>query len=163
MPFETALAGHSKRACFLLALLVVVSFAIHGASQKTKRFRRASVMIQATPKKPMKAGPETWGGEHIRIRFNASEARVEFDCAHGTISDPLKPDAEGRFNLNGSYVREGGPIRLNAPRASQPATYSGTVKGDEMSLSVTLRNTSQDIGTFTLMRGSEGLIRKCRQ
>lgn len=106
---------------------------------------------------------ETWGGEHIRISFTDGESRVEFDCAHGTITGPLKTDSEGRFELDGTYVREGpGPVRLNAPRVSQPARYSGTVKGDEMSLSVTLKNASQDLGTFTLTRGSEGLIRKCR-
>ena len=116
------------------------------------------------PKKTIKTLPaEIWGGEHVRIEFNDSEARVDFDCAHGTITDPLKIDSEGRFALNGTYVREGpGPIRLNAPRVSQPAHYSGTIKGEEMSLSVTLNNNSQDLGTFTLRRGSEGLLRKCR-
>ena len=107
--------------------------------------------------------PETWGGEHIRIRFVEGKARVEFDCAHGTITDPLETNAEGRFDLNGTYVREGpGPTRLNAPRRSQPARYSGKVKGDEMSLSVILNTDSQEIGTFTLKRGSQGLVRKCR-
>jgi hypothetical protein len=117
-----------------------------------------------TPKKIMKTvQPEIWGGEHVRIDFNDGEARVEFDCAHGIITDPIKTDSEGRFALNGTYVREGpGPIRLNVPRVSQPARYSGMIKGDEMSLSVTLNNASQEIGTFTLTRGSEGRIRKCR-
>ena len=109
------------------------------------------------------AQPEVWGGEHIRIEFNDGEAKVDYDCAHGTIIDPLKADSEGRFALNGTYVREGpGPIRLNAPRVSQPALYSGTIKGDEMSLSVKLQKTSEELGTFTLTRGSEGRIRKCR-
>jgi hypothetical protein len=117
-----------------------------------------------TPKKIMKTvQPEIWGGEHVRIDFNDGEARVEFDCAHGTITNPIKTDSEGRFALNGTYVREGpGPIRLNVPRVSQPARYCGTIKGDEMALSVTLNNASQEIGTFTLTRGSEGRIRKCR-
>ncbi len=88
---------------------------------------------------------------------------MEFDSAHGTIADPLKTDSECRFALNGTYVREGpGPIRLNVPRVSQPARYSGTIKGDEMSLSVSLSNTSQEMGTFTPTRGSQGVIRKCR-
>lgn len=107
--------------------------------------------------------PETWGGEHILIRFVEGKARVEFDCAHGTITDPLETNAEGRFDLNGTYVREGpGPTRLNAPRVSLPARYSGAIKGDEVSLSVILKNDSQEIGTFILKRGSEGLVRKCR-
>lgn len=149
----------------LLALPLVLSLAPDGwASQKVRCVRRARVVKSVAPKKIMKTvRAETWGGEHVRIEFKDGDGRVEFDCAHGTITDPLKTDSEGRFALNGTYVREGpGPIRLNVPRVSQPARYSGTIKGDEMSLSVTLNNTSQEIGTFTLTRGSEGLIRKCR-
>lgn len=118
----------------------------------------------ATPKKTIKTTEEeTWGGEHVRIQFAEGEARVEFDCAHGTITDPLKTDSEGHFALNGSYVREGpGPIRLNVPRVSQAASYSGSIKGEEMLLKVTLTNSSQEVGTFTLTRGSQGRIWKCR-
>lgn len=154
-----------KKTFLLLALSLVPSLGPDvWATQKVKPIRRARVAKSVAPKKIMKrAQSETWGGEHVRIQFNDGEARVDFDCAHGTITDPLKTDSEGRFALNGTYVREGrGPIRLNVPRVSQPARYSGTIKGEEMSLSVTLNKDSQEIGTFTLRRGSEGLIRKCR-
>ncbi len=156
---------HLKKTCVLLALPLVLCLAPDGwASQRVRRVRRARVVKSVSPKKIMKTvQAETWGGEHVRIESNDGETRVEFDCAHGTITDPLKTDQEGRFALKGTYVREGpGPIRLNLPRVSQPARYSGTIKGDEMSLSVTLNNTSQEIGTFTLSRGSQGRIWKCR-
>ncbi len=149
----------------LLALPLVLSLGPDGwAFQSVKSVRRTRVAKDVAPKKIRKTVPEEiWGGEHVRIEFNDGEARVEFDCAHGSITDPLKTDSEGRFSLNGTYVREGpGPIRRNVPRVSQPARYSGTIKGEEMSLTLTLTNTSQEIGTFTLTRGSEGLIRKCR-
>ena len=149
----------------LLALPLVLSLGPDvGASQRVRNVRKTRTVESVAPKKIIKRAPsETWGGEHVRIEFNNGEARVDFDCAHGTITDPLKTDSEGRFALNGTYVRDGrGPIRLNVPRVSQPARYSGTIKGEEMSLSVTLNKSSQEIGTFTLRRGSEGLIRKCR-
>ena len=149
----------------LLTLPLVLSLGPDGwATQRVRTVRRTRVVKSVAPKKIIKTVPaETWGGEHVRIEFNKGEARVAFDCAHGTITDPLKTDPEGHFALNGTYVREGpGPIRLNVPRVSQPARYSGTIKGEEMSLSVTLNNNSQELGTFTLTRGSEGLIRKCR-
>jgi hypothetical protein len=154
-----------KKVCVFLALPLVLSLAPDGwASQRVRHVRRTRVVKRVAPKKIMKTvQPETWGGEHVRIEFKEDEAEVEFDCAHGTIADALKTDSEGRFALNGTYIREGpGPIRLNIPRVSQPALYSGTIKGDEMTLSVTLNNASQEIGTFTLTRGSEGRIRKCR-
>jgi hypothetical protein len=156
---------HLRKIWVLLAFALVLFLAPDGwASQKVRRARRARVVKSVTPKKIMKTVPaETWGGEHVRVEFNDGEARVEFDCAHGTITDPLKTDSDGRFDLKGTYVREGpGPIRLNVPRVSQPARYSGTIKGDEMALSVTLNTTSEEIGTFTLSRGSQGRIWKCR-
>ncbi len=149
----------------LLTLPLVLSLEPDGwATQRVRTVRRTRVVKSVAPKKIIKTvRAETWGGEHVRIEFNNGEARVDFDCAHCTITDPLKTDPEGHFALNGTYVREGpGPIRLNVPRVSQPARYSGTIKGEEMSLSVTLNNNSQELGTFTLTRGSEGLIRKCR-
>lgn len=149
----------------LLTLPLLLSLAPDGwSSQRERSVRKARVVKSVAPKKIVKrALSEIWGGEHVRIAFKDGEARVDFDCAHGTISDPLKTDSEGRFFLNGTYVREGpGPIRRNVQRLSQPARYSGTIKGEEMSLTLTLTDTSQEIGTFTLTRGSEGLIRKCR-
>lgn len=155
---------HLKKTCVLLALPLLLFLAPDGwTSQKVSRARRARV-VKSAPKKVMKTEhAETWGGDHVRIEFNEGEGKVEFDCARGIITDPFKTDSEGRFALKGTYLRDGpGPIRLNLPRVSQPAHYSGRIKDDEMSLSVTLNTTSQEIGTFTLTRGSQGRIWKCR-
>jgi hypothetical protein len=162
-PFSTI--RHLRKTLVFLALPLVLSLTTSVKASQTVRRVRSVTVVKTTPaKKIVKVtSAEHWGGEHVRIEFNDGEARVDFDCAHGTITDPLKSDSEGRFALNGTYVREGpGPTRLNVPRVSQPARYSGTIKNDEMSLNVTLNNSSQEIGTFTLTRGSEGLIRKCR-
>lgn len=104
-----------------------------------------------------------WGGEHIRIEVTGNGALVEYDCAHGSISEPLKLDNEGRFQAKGSHVREhGGPIRDGETPVGHPATYSGSISGKTMTLTVTLANSSEAIGTFTLVHGSEGELVKCR-
>jgi len=105
----------------------------------------------------------TWGGPHIQIEVTDKGATIEYDCAHGTISEPLKLDAEGRFQAKGTHVREhGGPIRDDEAPASHPAAYSGIVNGTKMSLSVTLTDSSETVGAFTLTKGSEAKIVKCR-
>jgi len=104
-----------------------------------------------------------WGGEHVRMNVRADGASIEYDCAHGTIDETLELDAEGRFDAKCTHVREGpGPIRVGKLPPSRPARYTGRVGGDEMSLTLTLTDTSQVVGTYTLTRGSEGFIRKCR-
>lgn len=119
-----------------------------------KRRRRA-------PQRSVPLG--TWGGEHIRIIVNADGASVEYDCAHGTLVGTLILNAENKFTITGSHMREGpGPIRIGITRKSRPARYEGKVTGDDMTLTVTLTDTDDEVGTFTLRRGSEGRLRKCR-
>lgn len=90
-------------------------------------------------------------------------AAIEYDCAHGTISEPLRLDSEGRFQAKGTHVREhGGPIRNEETPVSHPANYSGKVHDKTMMLTVTLTDSSETIGTFALTQGSEGQLFKCR-
>ncbi len=104
-----------------------------------------------------------WGGDHVRMTVGADGASIEYDCARGTIDGVLELDGEGRFDWKGTHVREGpGPIRVGKPPPSRPARYTGNVSGEEMSLTLALTDTSQQIGTYKLTRGSEGFIRKCR-
>ncbi len=104
-----------------------------------------------------------WGGEHINLEITERGALVEYDCARGEISEPLRLDAEGRFQARGNYVAEhGGPVRDGEAPAGRPASYSGSVRGRTMKLTVTLTEASERIGTFTLAQGSEGDLVKCR-
>ena len=38
-----------------------------------------------------------WGGRGASLSLTASEGTVEYDCAHGTISESLVPDDEVPF------------------------------------------------------------------
>lgn len=102
-----------------------------------------------------------WGGEHIRIEVGTKSATIEYDCAHGVIQGPLVVDSHGRFNLRGTHSLErGGPIRADEPERSQPATYTGSITGDRMTLTLKLANAEDE--TFTLERGKEGELFKCK-
>lgn len=103
-----------------------------------------------------------WGGQHVRIDVAGNTASIEYDCANGTIAGPLTINSRGKFTWIGSHSRErGGPVRLEQPNQS-PAVYSGWVNGDAMSLTVRLAETGEELGTFTLRRGSRGRVFKCR-
>ncbi|HEV2803260.1 MAG TPA: hypothetical protein VGW12_22555 [Pyrinomonadaceae bacterium] len=104
-----------------------------------------------------------WGGAHIRLDVEEKGATVQYDCAHGSIDERLALDSEGRFDARGTFVHEGGgSIRVRINRVPQPARYEGRVSGGRLNLTVTLTETAQTIGTYTLTRGSEGRVRKCR-
>jgi hypothetical protein len=104
-----------------------------------------------------------WGGDHIEIETTASGARVEFDCAHGTIDAPLEADARGAFRLGGTFTPERagpGPSRDEGPRPLK-ATYSGTINDGAMNLRIDIEGQDQ-ARAFTLTRGQRGQIRKCK-
>ena len=131
--------------------LVLLAIVFLVASTATSRARRTS---------RLPAG--TWGGVHIMIEVANGAATINYDCANGTITGPLTIDSRGRFNWRGTYTRQGpGPIRLGRMPKSLPAVFSGSVKGDAMTLTVKLADTKESLGTFTLKRGSEGRIRRC--
>ena len=119
----------------------------------------------AVPKsrKTQRLASGTWGGLHIRLNVEARSAAVDYDCASGTIAGPLTIDGGGRFNWRGTFHRERpGPIRADVPGTDRAATYSGSVKGDRMTLTVRLADTNEVLETYTLKRGASGRVFKCK-
>lgn len=115
-----------------------------------------------TPEEKVERLPAgTWGGKHVSLEVTEDGASLDFDCAHGEINKPIQIDSSGRFNVQGTYTREGpGPIRADK-NYSDSARYSGTVNGDTMTLSVAPANSANQNNTFTLTRGKAGRIWKC--
>jgi hypothetical protein len=119
--------------------------------------------IEGKPRKMQTIPAGTWGGQHIRIEIANGTATIEYDCANGTINGPFNLDRKGKFSLSGTHVRERpGPLRIDQPRQGQPARFTGWTDGKKMTLTVTLANDNQDLGTFELAYGNPGRIRKCR-
>ncbi|MDQ3754567.1 MAG: hypothetical protein M3371_07545 [Acidobacteriota bacterium] len=113
-----------------------------------------------------------WGGPHVRMEITERGAQIEFDCAHGAIEQPLALDGKGRFDVKGEYVIEhGGPERAGGPelagppspagRDARPARYTGSMTNGTLTLAVTLTDTQEKIGPFTLTRGAMPRLVKC--
>jgi len=102
-----------------------------------------------------------WGGEHISMEVTDDGAKLEYDCAHGRISEKIVPDSHGNFEAKGFHARErGGPVRPDENN-EQPALYRGSIKEKTMTLTVELSPDNEAVGTFTLTHGSAGRVRKC--
>jgi hypothetical protein len=103
-----------------------------------------------------------WGAQGVSMEVAGSGATLNFDCAHGSISEAIVPDGNGKFVVKGFFAREHpGPIREGEDSSGQPATYTGAVDGQTLTLTITLTGTNEAIGTFTLTHGKMGRIRKC--
>lgn len=104
-----------------------------------------------------------WGGQHLNVHVSDEGATLDFDAAHGVIPRPVTLDDDGRFSAQGTYTAErGGPQREGEEPEPQPAVYSGVVTGKEMTLNVTLTETKQEFGPYTLTRGSRGRVMKIK-
>ena len=104
----------------------------------------------------------TWGGQHISIEVNGGSASINYDCARGTIDGPLTLDTKGHFTWRGYHTREhGGPVRIGEPSNSKVAIYKGWIQGDTMTLTVSLENSDESMGTYTLKRGRSGRVFRC--
>jgi hypothetical protein len=103
-----------------------------------------------------------WGGDHVGLLLTGAGGTLKYDCAHGTIDQPFVIDSAGRFQLAGTHMREhGGPIRRDEKPDKHPARYTGSVDGDRMTLTVTMTDSNEVLGTFTLTRGRMARVVKC--
>jgi hypothetical protein len=107
--------------------------------------------------------PGTWGGDRISFVVTEEGATVEFDCAQVTVDGRIVVDRAGRFSVAGTYVQEhGGPVRDGESSAGSPVRLTGRVGGSLMKLTVTRAGALKASGTYTLARGWEPRIVKCR-
>lgn len=133
----------SKRSFVVLVVMLPAVFSVIARS-----------VVQTIP-----AG--TWGGQHIHMKVGAKSATIEYDCASGEIKGPLVVDRDGNFNLRGVHrIERGGPIRADEKPNEVPATYTGSIKGNTMTLNLKLSDS--DMETFTLEKGKEGELFKCK-
>lgn len=103
-----------------------------------------------------------WGGEHLELQVTADGAELDFDCASGTIAGALVPDSQGKFKIKGTLVRERPGPTMRGGNAAAQAVYSGTIQGNTMHLTVTTTGSTEPYGEYTLIRGGQGRVMKCR-
>lgn len=120
--------------------------------------------VHGTEPAPVNSALKTgqWGGQHISMTVAASETDIEFDCGKATVTGAIEIDRDGAFSTTGSFLPERpGPTTPNGP-PPRPMRLSGTVKGDDMQVTVVLTDQNENVGTFALSFGSAPRLTKCR-
>jgi hypothetical protein len=103
-----------------------------------------------------------WGGTGIALRVADDGGEVELDCAHGLIEGALTLDADGRFDVKGTLVREhGGPEREGEVLPTEPVRYRGRVEGRHMTLTIVLAETNRELVSYSLIFEARPVLRKC--
>jgi hypothetical protein len=117
--------------------------------------------VIAETRKMQRIPTGNWGGQHINIKVTPQSATIEYDCATGVIQGPLVIDRNGNFNLHGTHrLERGGPVRADETPKELPATYTGSIRGNSMTLN--LKVSDAEVETFKLEKGKEGELFKCK-
>lgn len=103
-----------------------------------------------------------WGGNHVGLDLGEAIGKLEYDCATGTIDEPLLIDSSGRFTGVGTHrPGTGGPDRVGVIPPSYPARYSGSVRGEVMTLVVDVEAINARLGPYALRHGAVPNLTRC--
>ena len=100
----------------------------------------------------------TWGGENAGLIVTNNDVHVHVGCTLGNATGPIRADANGRFEVTGTYNVDAHPVDRGI---LHPATFRGQIVGETMTLTVTLTDTGQVIGPVTLVYGKEPKMGPC--
>lgn len=108
------------------------------------------------------SGPVTgaWGGVHASLALSGVGGTIAYDCAHGTLREPVLLHGDGAFKVAGFHMREhGGPVRIDEVPDSVAARYVGQVRDDRMTLRVLVG--ADTLGPFELQLGATAQLFRC--
>jgi len=114
----------------------------------------------ASPNAPEVTG--TWGGTSASLVLRADGGDLTFQCGTGTIASGWSLAADGTFHATGEFFNGGGPAPAEG-RPPHPATYTGHVDGDHMTLTLTITDTDPDtvLGPYELVRDGPPVSQMC--
>src|SRR6476661_10245288 len=100
----------------------------------------------------------TWGGDNAGLIVNENDVHVHIGCTLGDAVGPVRPAADGRFEATGTYNVDAYPVNRGI---THPATFTGRIVGETMTLTVSLSDTARVLGPVTLVYGAEPKMGPC--
>jgi hypothetical protein len=92
----------------------------------------------------LSTGP--WSGDNVCLSVAVDGCDLVVGCGHGQFPQPVV-HADGTFVINGAYRIEAGPVSINP---APPATFSGVLAGQSLTLSVTPSDPSLRPASYVL-------------
>ncbi len=100
----------------------------------------------------------TWGGENAGLIVTNTDVHVHIGCTLGDAIGPIRTDANGRFEANGTYNVDAYPVDRGI---IHPANFTGQIVGQTMTLTVSLTDIARVLGPVTLTYGKEPKMGPC--
>ncbi len=114
-----------------------------------------------TPKALTPVALGVWGADGARLTVEDAFATIEFGCSNAEIAEPVSIDSDGKFSAAGVFIRRRPGFQRDGDEPQRlPATFSGTVKGKEMNLKMTLDESGETIGEYLFEHGRSVRIQR---
>jgi hypothetical protein len=118
----------------------------------------AIVLACSSPTAPKAEGD--WGGNGVSLSLARTGGVLTYACGAGTMDSAWTLSPDGQLTGTGQHFFGGGPVPSQG-RPPHPATYSGRIEGDVLTLTVTLTDLGQTLGPFRLLRGGPKMQEMC--
>ena len=89
----------------------------------------------------------TWGGDNAGMIVGDTAMHLHVGCTFGDVSGRVPVDAQGNFDVSGSYVLRAYPIAVGP---SLPARFVGRIDGATATVTVTVNDT---VAHTTVVKG----------
>ena len=93
----------------------------------------------------------TYGGDSGGMIVGDTALHLHIGCTLGDVSGRVPVDAQGRFDVAGSYMLRAYPITVGP---TVPARFTGSIDGDRIVVTATIDDT---VGHATVVRGPVSL------
>jgi len=100
----------------------------------------------------------TWGGDNAGLIVNGTDVHVHIGCTLGDAVGPIVADENGRFEASGTYNVDAYPVNRGI---THPASFTGQIVGQTMTLTVSLTDITRVLGPVTLIYGKEPTMGPC--
>jgi hypothetical protein len=118
----------------------------------------AALACSAATSLPITDVVGTWGGDNAGMIVSGTDVHVHIGCTLGDAVGPIRPDAAGRFDANGTFNVNAYPVDRGIVH---PARFTGQITGLSMTLTVSLTDTARVLGPVTLVFGQEPKMGPC--
>ncbi len=99
-----------------------------------------------------------WGGDDAGLIVTETGAHVHIGCTNGDVNGSMPVDAEGRFQVVGTYNVNAYPVDRGI---LHPARFNGATDGQTLTLTVTLTDTGEVLGPVALTYGVQPRMQIC--
>ena len=128
-----------------------------------RRFSLVASLVLLAPACSPPTAPDavgSWGGPFASLVLTAQGGTVTYLCGAGTIDSGWTLTSDGGFEAVGQHFFGGGPAPTEG-RPPHPARYAGLIRGNTLTLTVTVTDLDQTIGPFELKRGGPPVEEVC--